>query len=224
MSDKEVKQQWELLASPGHVLLARVDAYRLKLKLPLVLMISAIALALAGLVTAPFIALNAGSLVGWIVQKTSAAVSSKAPDASPAPYVNPFRPTFSPGVTFDKTTLPKLVEDVMPAMESLVATVQKGAKFEDCEFTKKITEHWSDGIDMTPKCRYSTDQSRSWVWSVVLDEAGGARPFIGMVAKRDGKTEFYNVDIPRTATILGKPSLKPVLIPRTVASDFPELK
>ena len=224
MSEKEVKQQWELLASPGHVLLARVDAYRLKLKLPLLLLIGSIALALAGLVTAPFIALNAGSMIGWIVQKTSAAVSTKTPDVSPAPNVNLIRPTFPPGVTFDKTTLPKLVEDVMPAMKSLVSSVQKGEKFGDCDFTKKITEHWSDGIDMTPKCRYSKDQSRIWVWSVVLDEAGGARPFIGVVAKRDGKTEFYNADIPRTATILSKPLLKLALIPRTIAADFPELQ
>lgn len=223
MTAKEFKPHWELIASPGHVLLARVDAYRLKFGRPIIYLFLSIFLALIGFVAAPYLASRAAAIVAWVVEKTSSAVSSKPPETSPAPSVNLIKPTFPRDVGFDKTILPKLATEVAPAMEALIASVQKGEKFSDCDFTKKITDVWSDGVDMTPKCRYSKDLTRIWVWSVVLDEAGGARPFIGLVAKRDGKTEFYNVDIPRMALIAGKPSIKPSLIPRAIAADFSEL-
>ena len=56
-------QQWELLASEGHVLLARIDAYRTRLKLPLAVATAAIFLAWAGYLVLWLVMFFAGYLV-----------------------------------------------------------------------------------------------------------------------------------------------------------------
>lgn len=220
----KTKQQWEMLASEGHVLLARVDAYRLKFKFALLMLIVPFVLAAATFYLTPSISKGIGDVAGWVVGKVSSAVTAKPIDRSEAVFVNPIAPSFPPGLSINPNSVvvPRLVEDVAPAMKAQVAAMVKGERMTDCDFGKKITDVWTDGQDMTPKCRYSKDFTRLWVWSVVLED-GRLKPFAGLVFKRNGEVSFQNVEIPRGAQIAGESSLRPGNIPRTVGADFPEL-
>ena len=218
------KLQWEMLASEGHVLLARVNAYRLKFKFAFLMLIVPVVLAAVTVYATPTISKALGDVVGWIVGKVSSVVTAKPMEKSEAAFVNPYVPVFPSSLSIDvgKVSVPKLLEDVTPAMKALVESASKNQRMTDCDFSKKITDAWTDGVDMTPKCRYSEDFSRLWVWSVVLDD-GRLKPFSGLVAKREGKVTFFNVQIPRGALIPGEPIVLPKNLPRTVAADFPEL-
>ena len=218
------KQQWEMLASEGHVLLARVNVYRLKFKFAFLMLIVPFLLAAVTISATPKIAKVMGDVVGWVVGKVSSAVSVKPAEKSEAAFVNQYAAVFVGTISIDAKTVvvPSLKDDVTPAMKALVESASKNQRMTDCDFTKKITDSWTDGIDMTPKCRYSKDFSRLWVWSVVLDE-GRLKPFSGLVAKRNDKVTFFNVYVPRGGLIPGEPTVFPKNLPRTIAADFPEL-
>ena len=76
---------------------------------------------------------------------------------------------------------------------------------------------------MSPKCRYSSDNSRLYVWAVVNDR-GGYRPWAGLIVKADGKASLNNLFLVGAAKLPGEKLLDPLLIPRTLAADFPELR
>ncbi len=219
--DKKTSQQWEMLASPGHVLLARVNSYRLKTKLPLLLAAGAVLLVYFAFLATPYIANSAGSVTGWIVGKTSSIISSKPIEMTPAPLVKPFGPILK-NVNFDGKTIPRLAEDVAPEMQAQVIGMQAGKKMEDCNFSTRITDDWFDGIDVGPKCRYSKDLTRLWVWAFVNNN-GRYQPWAGLVIKMDGKVAFVNVEARGLAKIQDVKSVNPEHIPRTIAQDFPEL-
>lgn len=105
-------QQWELLASPGHVLLAQVDSYRLKLKLklPMILGAAAIALVYATFLVAPLLASGAGGAVGWVTKTVGGVFTEKPLAMSPAPAVSQLAPVFPPGLQVDPNIVPNLAE------------------------------------------------------------------------------------------------------------------
>ena len=217
------KQQWEMLASPGHVLLAQVNAYKLKTKLPLIIAACAFALVFTSFWVTPLVSVAMGSGLGWVVGKASGLVAPKAVETTPAPELNNIAPTFNlTGPDFDGNTVPKLIEDVLPAMRTQVEMMTKGQKITDCDFTKKITDSWSDGKDMSPKCRYSSDNTRLYVWAVVNDR-GGYRPWAGLIVKADGNVVLANLDLVGAAKLPDVKAVNLLHIPRTLAADFPEL-
>lgn len=216
------KQQWELLASPGHVLLAQVDAYRLKLKLPMLLAGAALLLAYASFLIAPLLAAGAGGAVGWVARTIGGWTADKPMAMSPAPAVAQVVPVLPAGLTADPAIVPSL-SDVAPEMDRQVQLMQEGKKTEDCDFSKKINQAWSDGIDMTPKCRYSADGKRLWVWALVKPDNFRLAPFAGVIAMRDGQARYYNLQVPGAADLPNHPSINQMDIPRALAEDFPEL-
>jgi hypothetical protein len=215
-------QQWELIASPGHILLAQVDAYRLKTKAPMILAAVAAATVYLAFFVAPLVGSASGSVVGWITGAASSIATKKPIDPTPAPAVKELRPVFSASMRVDPAVVPSLEVDVAPEMLAQVKGMQAGTKNEGCDYTKRITDLWSDGVDMTPKCRYSADGSRLWVWALVKSNEQ-LRPFIGLIAKKDGQVTYYNVQAQGAAGLAGNPSIAPSRIPRAVAADFPEL-
>lgn len=215
-------QQWELLASPGHVLLAQVDSYRLKLKLPMILGAAAIALVYATFLVAPLLASGAGGAVGWVTKTVGGVFTEKPLAMSPAPAVSQLAPVFPPGLQVDPNIVPNLAE-VGPEIDRQVQLMQDRKRTEDCDFSKKINEFWSDGIDMTPKCRYSADGKRLWVWAVVKPDAFRIAPFAGVIATEDGQARYYNLEVPGAAALPNHPAVNPLTIPRALAADFPEL-
>ena len=215
-------QQWELLASPGHVLLARVDQYRRKLRLPKMVLAGAVVVALAGVPAAYYTAKAGGGVVQWIVGKVGGFVA-QPPKKDPTPRLKNIRPIVAPGFSATLDSVPDLEADVLPAMKAQVAAAAKGMRLEDCDFGRKIDSEWATPTEITPRCRYSKDGSRLWVWSLVK-KGGEMRPWLGLIAAHgDQPVNLYQISISGAAQSAQAPSLLPTQIPRAIATDFPEL-
>ena len=215
-------QQWELLASPGHVLLAQVDVYRLKLKAPMALGAAALLLVYSTFLVAPLLASSAGGAVGWVTRTVGGWTADKPMAMSPAPGVIQLVPVIPPGLSVDPNIVPSLA-DVGPEMDRQVQLMQDGKRTEECDFTKKINQAWTDGVDMTPRCRYSADGKRLWVWAIVKPDNFRLAPFAGVIVMKDGQARYFNLGIPGAAALPNHPEVNPLSIPRAIAQDFPEL-
>ncbi len=221
IENKTLPMQWESLASPGHALMTQVDLYRLKRKKALIGIAVAVALVPASLYVAHLAGSGVGGAAGWITGTVAHWFAPSAIPTSPAPAVKPMLAVIEP-VQFDPAILPSLKDDVMPAMDAQVEAMKRGEKMTQCDFTRKVTQPWFDGLDATPKCRYSADGDRLWVWAYVKD-GYQTIPFAGLIVKADGKVTFANLAIPGVAQLPGHNTLDLNQIPRTVAADFPEL-
>lgn len=222
------KPGWETLASPGHVLLARVNSYHLKTRLPIALALAALVVGFFSVQIGVGVARKVGSVTGWIAGKAAGVISSGPPEESPAAVVDRIFPNMPFGQRIDMANLPGLMDAVYPSMKAQVEEMKAGRRIAagECVLDKKITEEWTDGVNFTPKCRYSKDGDRLWVWAVVAHEQR-MQPFIGLVAKRPEGVKYYNVIMPsrndQRLRIPGEPVVNSAYIPRTIAADFPEL-
>lgn len=219
-----MKQQWELLASEGHVLLARVNVYRRKVN-------SAYAVAGFGVLfsfalaypAANYIGNAAGGVVGWISEKAGS-MWVKDISKSPAPNVSSFRAAVPYGFSVTRDLLADLNTQVLPEMQSVLSKINAGSKFEDCDFSAKITDNWATKDSVIPHCRYSKDGNRLWVWSLVLHD-NSLQSWVGVFYRNDTKSKFQLRQIGYSG--LARASQVEVLlanrIPRTIAADFPEL-
>lgn len=216
------QQQWEMLATRGHVLLAQVDAYRLKLKLPMVLAGAALLLVYLSFAVAPLLASGAGGVVGWMTRTVAGWTAPKPLPLSPAPVVEQLVPVFPTGMSVDPSIVPALT-DVKPEVLHQVELMREGKRTDQCDFTKKVNEYWSDGIDMTPKCRYSADKKRLWIWALVKVDDFRVAPILGVIREENSTARFYNVQVPDSAGLPGMPAINSMDVPRTIAQDFPEL-
>lgn len=219
---------WESLASPGHVLLARVNSYHLKTRLPVALALGALLVGFFSVQIGVGVARKVGAVTGWIAGKAAGVISSDPPEESLAPPVERIYPNIPFGLRLDPASLPGLMDAVYPAMKAQVEVMRAGQRIAagDCVLTKKITDEWTDGVDFTPKCRYSKDGDRLWVWAMVGHEQR-AQPFLGLIAKRPDGVRFFNVIMParndQRLRIPGEPAVNSAYMPRTLAADFPEL-
>lgn len=215
-------QQWELLASPGHVLLTRVDEYRRKLQLPVLVFAGAVLVTLAAAPVAYLIAEAGGGLVEWVVRKGGGIVASP-PAKSPAPQLKAIRIVVPSGFTTTLDTVPDLDTDVIPAMNAQVVAAGAGKRLNECDFTRKIDADWASAGDISPRCRYSKDGNRLWVWSLVKQD-GKLRPWMGLIRKDGGKASLAQITVSGAALSGSVPAkLDPKQIPRAIAADFPEL-
>lgn len=222
MSEKRV-QQWEERSSPGHVLMQQVNVYRLKLVVPMIIGLASFALAQAAFFIGPYIGEKTGAVVGWVTGKVTNVFVPDAVQITPAPSAKQFFPVLSSNVQFSVDILPNLSADVAPAMQAQIEAMTAGRKMEDCNFSAKITETWFDGQDATPKCRYSKDGTRLWVWAYVKKNEFEHGPFAGLVIKRDGAVKFMNLEVNSLLQLPGYEAINPANIPRTLSADFPEL-
>ncbi len=215
-------QKWELLASPGHVLLTRVDEYRRKLRLPGLLFAGAMVMTFSAAPAALWIAKAGASSVEWVLRKGGGLMATP-PAKSPAPALKRVQPVVPMGFSVGLETVPDFDADVLPSMKAQVAAANAGKRLEDCDFGRKIDAQWASVGDITPRCRYSKDGSRLWVWSIVKSK-GQLRPWMGLI-KREGKSAaLFQIAIAGSPISEVDPSVLYLdHIPRTVAEDFPEL-
>lgn len=215
-------QQWELLAAPGHVLLTRVDEYRRKLRLPALVLAGAMLAALAAKPVADLVAGAAAGSVEWVMRKGGGLVASP-PAKSLAPTLKRVQPVVPTGFSVSLDVVPDFENEVLPAMKAQVVAAGQGKRLDQCDFNRKITDEWAAASDVLPRCRYSKDGERLWVWSIVKTK-GQLRPWVGLI-KRDGKTaKLFHVAIAGSPVTDADPSsLNLGNVPRTVAQDFPEL-
>ena len=214
-------QQWELLASPGHVLLARVDEYRRKVRLPVLVIVGAALTTLAAAPVAYSVAKGGGTVVEWVVRKVGGVVATP-PAKSLAPELKTIRAVVPQGFSTTLDVVPDLESAVLPAMQAQVVAAQSNKRLDECDFSRKIDADWASAGDISPRCRYSTDGSRLWVWSLVKSK-GQLRPWMGLISKREGKFSFQHVAIPNGPISEREGALSPSRIPRALAQDFPEL-
>lgn len=219
------KQQWELLASEGHVLLARLDIYRKKINKHAMVAGAGILFATAlSFPVGAIVGKYTGSAAGWVSELFSGFgavehVAEKAPKLKTLRVVVPrnFR------ATFDETA--NLQRDVIPEMNRVLDEINKGQKFEHCDFSREITENWADTGDISPRCRYSKDSNRLWVWSVVNNN-NSLNGWIGLFRRADEKSafKFYELTDAGFAESKNVSAMKLKFVPRTIEADFPELK
>lgn len=215
-------QQWELLASPGHVLLTRVDEYRRKLRLPAGVIAGAVLVTLAAGPIAYEAAKAGGGVVEWIVRKGGGIVSSP-PVKSPAPQLKAIHAVVPAGFSTPLEAVPSLETDVIPSMQAQVAAAGAGKRLADCDFARKIDTDWASVGQIAPRCRYSKDGDRLWVWSLVKHK-GQLRPWMGLIRKDGGTAVFSQIVF--SGAVLGDTMparLDEKQIPRAIAADFPEL-
>ena len=215
-------QQWQLLASPGHVLFARINAYRFKVRLPIALMSAALGIVYLSFALAPMLGSAAGKTVGWVTEKIGDVTAEKPLEPTPAPRVNEIQAVM-PAVQLDVLAIPNL-SDIGPEIKNQIELMKAGKQMTDCNFNSPINEPWTDGADFSPKCRYSADKKRLWIWAVVKKTQLDINPFLGLVAtQKDGSVRFFNVRIARGAVLQEHDQIDQFDIPRAIAADFNEL-
>lgn len=218
------KQQWEILASEGHVLLSRVNVYRRKL--PMAYAVAGVGALLAfgaAYPAASLIGNSAGGVIGWASEKISR-IGVTEVEKSIAPIVNNIRAVVPPGFSVSRDMAADLAMQVIPEMQSVLSKVNSGAKFDECDFGKSITENWATNEAVNPHCRYSKNGNRLWVWSIVLQNSS-LQPWVGLFYRESDKDKFQFRQIESSGLSRAKnaTSLSAAQIPRTIAEDFPEL-
>lgn len=218
--------QWQLLATPGHVLLAQVDLYRHKQREPLLWGAAGIAIIIAALVAAPWL----GQVAGWVVGKLTGAAyyvaTSKLPDEAPAPQLRRIAP-IAAGVEFDERSQIPSITDARDGIAAQMELMKSGKRTSatECDFSKKITEPWAaTGEPVMPHCRYSKDGTRMWVWGIVNDN-NRLKGLVGLIRKdSNGQVAYWGGEGDRLASIpdFGR-TLDQQLVPRALAADLPEL-
>lgn len=235
---------WQKLATVGHVLLSRIDALRLRAKSYWLLLLAGVVVFVAlAFLTHSFatsttrltarLAEHFANLTNSVANKIGGADAA----ASPAPGANLDR-------LFDvaqRSTVRGGAGDPLKAPSfsefdtALLAIAQKhldGTKIDECDFTKKISEEWITGTDISgafvlPKCRYSQDKSRLWVWAVTSDNYGVFQPVLVVIGRFGGLVgnKAFNIDMNGHTHKVKSLSTVPLqYIPRALTTDFPELK
>jgi hypothetical protein len=222
-SHSESRQGWELLATPGHVLLERINAGCHKHKLPMAAIAICIAVGIGSYVYVPFLTAYPAKAIGWVVGKVSNVVAKKPMEANPAPRLRQIRGLL-PQAQFDPTAVMGL-EQASTLFQSKSNLLLAGLPV-DCPSAGLITEFWTDGVDLKPKCRLSADRTRLWEYGFAKrenPETYGAYMFLSIV--KDNKVSVHNVAVPN---VMRSPTFQamffPDRIPRALAADFPELK
>lgn len=218
-------RQWELLASEGHVLLARIDAYRTRLKLPLAVATAAIFLAWAGYLASPFVGSAVGAAIGWITKTASSIATPSALKPSPAGAVLAIRPNVPDQVLRNLAiasvpTFPETVNRIRGHVDTFKAS---GQVLAGCRTDAKITDAWTTG-DSATRCKLSADGKRLWMWGIARRDGASVSPYAFLLRKDDkGAVTAHTLEskgLPRIETFDVIPQVN---IPRTIAQDFPEL-
>lgn len=211
------RHQWEHLASEGHVLLARVDAYRHKVRRLWWLALGALLATLAAVFVPPF----AGRLIGWPVGVVAGWIkAAPTAQAQPAPRLASIYPELPAGVR-DPAVIPS-AQAIETATGALVELVKAGKPVTGCDTTTQITSAWATAESFVPKCRISSDRTRVWVWGGMA-VAGGYVPFF-LVVRRDASGAVTPLNVAVRARAVGRyPQIRPAQVPRALAADFPEL-
>ena len=229
--------QWELLASPGHVLFEQVSIlWKLAKKYGVVMAVS-ICIGLLAFVL-PVYAGNAVAKVTTTVAGAATKVTNTVagwfghdvdkkagmPVVSRAPYVAVIIPHHPANISNELFGKLMTVKDFggPDVLHATISKVQDG-KPVDCEQSTKVTDDWVTESNEVPRCRYSADRSRLWVWAVIKN-GNQLKPIFGVVRKgADDKAAYYNVAVQGAEPLDGKATINPQFVPRALAADFAEL-
>lgn len=192
---KQPQQQCELLASPGHVLLAQADVLRNKVCDPLIL--GAVGL---GLVVA-----SRSSRRTWDAPLARWSAGSTALGATLVPRKRRPRIPRRPCGPF--------------------TVLDAGLRLDAAEVASSPTSRsvggagHRDGGWRTAACCYRTDGSRLWVWGSPSRIRTAWRAVAALIRKDNaGVLTLHSVALPGTARLPAKPSLDPALVPRAVTA------
>lgn len=236
---------WQKLATTGHVLLSRIDALRLRAKSYWLLLLAGVVVFVGLAYVAQFFAATSSQLTSRIAESIAHATNSaantigvgEAVATSPAPKVNLERlfdvaqRSSVRGGAGDPLKAPSFGE-FDPALIAIVKKHLEGGVIDECDFTKKISNEWISDTDIAgafvlPKCRYSRDKSRLWVWAIAADNYGTFRPVLVLAGKFKEPigNKVFNLDMNGYTHKVKTLSAVPLqYIPRVLADDFPELK
>lgn len=218
-------QQWELLASEGHVLLARIDAYRTRLKLPLAVATAAIFLAWAGYLASPFVGNAVGAAIGWITKTASSIATPSALKPSPAGAVLPIRPNVPDQVLRNLAiasvpTFPETVSRIRGHVDTFKAS---GQVLAGCRTDAKIIDAWTTG-DSATRCKLSVDGKRLWMWGIARRDGASVSPYVFLLRKDDkGAVTAHTLESKGLSRVETFDVIPQANIPRAIAQDFPEL-
>lgn len=152
-------QQWQMLASPGHTLLAQVDSYSAKVKSAFIALCVGVAMAYLVLLGTPVLASASngfGRAIGWVVLQGEKLVAPTAPQEDRAPRLTAFAAAATPtnlyGLVTDVSQLTS-TEQLGENMRGLLAAFQSGQKIDACVPGKKVTEPWLAQGDLGVRCK-----------------------------------------------------------------------
>lgn len=215
------EQQWEHLASEGHVLLARVAAYRHKVGFAYAMVGAAAALGAAAYYVPTFLGGLAGAPARLVANWIESAPA--APVQSPAPSLKQIAPRLPGQVTMEAFASIPSRDVIASALAAAAKTVKAGGNVTGCLTTAKITDEWATLENFAPKCRTSQDKSRTWVWGAMTFGGDRYGPFMALIRKdADGEITVTNV-MGAGARIEPYGATDPAQVPRAIAADFPEL-
>lgn len=215
------EQQWEHLASDGHVLLARVAAYQHKVRFALAMVGAAAALGAAAYYVPAFLGGLAGAPARWVANLIES--TPAAPVKSPAPALKQIAPRLPGQVTMEAFASIPSRDVIASAMGAAAKTVKAGGAVTGCRVTSKITDEWATLENFAPNCRTSDDKSRTWVWGAMTFGGDRYGPFMTLIRKdAAGEVTVTNV-LGVGARIEPYKATDPAQVPRAIAADFPEL-
>lgn len=240
-----VQGDWQKLATTGHVLLSRIDALRLRAKSYWLLLLVGVVVFVGLAYVTQFFAATSSRLTSRIAESIAQATNTVASTVgagesvatSPAPNINLER-LFDVaqrvgvrGGAGDPLKAPSFAE-FDPALIGIVKKHLEGRAIDECDFTKKISNEWIADTDIAgafvlPKCRYSHDKSRLWVWAIAADNYGTFRPVLVLAGKFKEPigNKAFNIDMNGYTHKVKTLSAVPLqYIPRVLVDDFPELK
>ena len=177
--DNPWTQQWRLLASRGHQLLAQVDVLRYRSTRAFVIGGLALLSIPAVLYVTPKIGdavgRGAGAVAGagssisqkvanFFVRAGDAVTADSDIKSTPAPKVSPIRYIEGKGENDPAQILnTDQVREKMLAWSKLLEA-GKDIPAAECDSSKKIIEPWFGNNDVRLRCRASADKTRLWVW------------------------------------------------------------
>lgn len=224
LPDQPAPQDWQKLASPGHIPLSHMRA--LAESKP---HFAAIWALLGSMFLAVIVSFASFSLTAWLAESGVSAASFIAKivvdTGSDAPTLKPIEPNI-PELSQEQIQALTRVDDANAWIDASLARLKSGQKPEFCDFGKRlISEAWLKGDGSAPLCRESK-KDRVWVWGVVKhgsDDYPQAAPMFGIFRKDKNDVWTYLAASDAGVTWPGRHPISIADVPRAAALDFPEL-
>ena len=215
-NSKPQPQQWEQLASPGHVLLERVNVIKDEARLAYACLAIAVVLFFLALFLGPKMFLGASHAAAWV---TSIGQGGARP-----PRIRLLDPALPP-LTAEQIGKLSSGKDALAWVADSKTRLSNGLQPQYCRTGSEITSSWFVGSGNEPICRASKDGSRIWAWGALrqgADFALSAVPFALVYRKEPSGWAAYSVRDAGSA-LPDLPAISLSAVPRNVAEDFPEL-
>lgn len=210
-------QQWEQLASPGHVLLERVNVIHDEANLAYACLSIGVVLFFLSLYVGPRLFSGSSHAAAWITS-----IGSGYNDN--APMLRPLDPALPP-LTPEQIGKLSSTRDALTWIADSKTRLGNGLQPLYCRGGSQITSSWYVGSGNEPLCRTSKDGARVWSWGALRQGADytlSAIPFTVVYRKEPAGWAAYAVR-DAGSVLPGLPAIDLRAVPRSTAADFPEL-